>query len=161
MYKRLAVDQGIKDSLRSGPLAGFPVLGVSVTLTGGSYHEVDSSEMAFKAAGALAMREAFKVTRPRLLEPTMKVEVVCPEDYTGPVHSDLTGRRGHVFDISPGEEGYQILSAEVPLAHMFGYSTDLRNKTQGRATFTMEFHKYTEVPQSVADEIMKKAGGKF
>jgi elongation factor G len=157
-----AISQGVKDSLRSGPLAGFPVLGVSVTLTGGTYHEVDSSEMAFKAAGALAMREAFKVTKPRLLEPTMKVEVVCPEEYTGPVHSDLTSRRGHVFDIAPGEEGHQILKAEVPLAHMFGYYTDLRNKTQGRATYTMEFHKYAEVQHSVADEITRKlAAGNY
>jgi len=105
------------------------------------------------------MRNAFKVTSPRLLEPTMKVEVVCPQEFTGPVHSDLTGRRGHVRDISPGEEGYQLLKAEVPLAHMFGYSTDLRNKTQGRATYTMEFLKYIEVPVNVAQEIIKKAGG--
>jgi len=156
-----AVEQGFRDALKSGVIAGYPVLGVKATLTGGSSHEVDSSTIAFKAAGASAMKDAIKRAKPRLLEPTMRVEVICPEEYTGAVHSDLTSRRGQVSEIAPGEEGYQVLQAEVPLAEMFGYSTDLRNKTQGRATYTMEFKQYTEVPRSHAEQIAARFGGKW
>jgi elongation factor G len=154
-----AVDQGIQDALKRGILAGYPVLGVDVTLVHGSYHEVDSSEMAFRAAGSLAVQDALKKCGPVLLEPAMKVEITVPDDYTGAVHGDISSRRGIVSNITSGEQGYQIIQAEVPLANMFGFSTDLRNKTQGRATYTMEFHKYVEVPHSVQQEIVKKAGG--
>jgi len=155
------VERGLKDTLKSGVIAGFPILGVSVTLTGGTSHEVDSSEMAFKAAAGIAMRDAIKRCKPRLLEPTMRIEITCPEDYTGVVHGDLTGRRGTVSDIAQGEPGFQRVQGEVPLAMMFGYSTDIRNKTQGRATFTMEFLRYTEVPRDIAKEIAQKMGGKI
>ena len=155
-----AVDKGFQSALRSGPVAGFQVLGVEATLTGGSYHDVDSSEVAFKAAASIAMRMALKKCNPRLLEPVMKVEVVCPEEYTGTVHGDMTARRGLVENIGSGEPGYQTITAKVPLAQMFGYSTDIRNKTQGRATFTMEFVSYSEVPHSVAEEIVRKLTGK-
>jgi elongation factor G len=152
------IDQGIQDALKRGILAGYPVLGVDVTLVHGSYHEVDSSEMAFKAAGSLAIQEAIKKCKPVLLEPAMKVEITVPDDYTGAVHGDISSRRGIVGNIMQGEPGYQIIQCEVPLANMFGFSTDLRNKTQGRATYTMEFTRYVEVPHSVSQEIMKKAG---
>ncbi|MBN2081713.1 elongation factor G [bacterium] len=155
------VEAGLEESLKSGVIAGYPVLGVQATLTGGSTHEVDASELAYRAAAALAMREALKRCKPRLLEPTMKIEIVCPEEYTGTVHSDLTGRRGQVNDIEPGEPGFQKISGEVPLAEMFGYSTDIRNKTQGRATYTMEFDRYTEVPKEIAAGIAAKMGGKL
>ena len=155
-----SVESGCQGALKAGVIAGYPVLGVEATLTGGTYHEVDSSEMAFKAAGSLAMQQALKKAHPRLLEPVMAVEISCPEEYTGAVHSDLTGRRGQVENIHPGELGFQLVDAIVPLAHMFGYTTDLRNKTQGRATYTMEFKEYSEVPVSVSQEIVKKQGGK-
>jgi elongation factor G len=154
-----AVDQGMQDALKRGVLAGYPVLGVDVTLVHGSYHEVDSSEMAFRAAGSLAIQDALRKCGAVLLEPAMKVEITVPDDYTGAVHGDISGRRGIVSNIASGEQGYQLIQCEVPLANMFGFSTDLRNKTQGRATYTMEFHKYVEVPHSVAQEIVKKAGG--
>jgi len=154
------IEFGLNEAVKSGVIAGYPVLGVEVVLTGGSSHEVDSSEMAYRAAASLALRQALARCRPRLLEPTMKLEVVCPEEYTGAVHSDLTGRRGQVTEIAPGEPGYQKVTGEVPLASMFGYSTELRNKSQGRATYTMEFERYTEVPREIATEIAKKMGGK-
>jgi len=156
-----AVEAGVQEAVRAGVIAGFPVLGVQVTLTGGSSHDVDSSEIAFRAAASIAVRDALTRCKPRLLEPTMRIEVVCPEEYTGAVHGDLTGRRGQVNEIEPGETGFQKISAEVPLATMFGYSTDLRNKTQGRATYTMEFERYTEVPRENAAEIAAKMGGKL
>jgi len=155
------VAAGIRDALRSGVLAGFPVLGVEVTLTGGSSHEVDSNDLAFKAAGSLAIREALRHCHPRLLEPTMRVEVVTPEEFIGTLHGDLTSRRGQVSSITPGEPGYQILVGEVPLAEMFGYSTDLRNKSQGRATYTMEFLRYAEVAKQTAHEIIARFGGSY
>jgi elongation factor G len=155
------VQEGIRAALRAGVIAGFPVLGVEVTLTGGSSHPVDSNEMAFKAAGSIAIQEALRQCKPVLLEPTMRVEVVAPEEYTGAVHGDFSARRGHVGNITPGEPGYQIVIAEVPLAEMFGYSTDLRNKTQGRATYTMEFHHYAEVPEQIAREIALRFGGAY
>jgi elongation factor G len=155
------IRDGISDALKAGVVAGFPVLGVEVTLTGGSSHPVDSNEMAFKAAGSIAMQDALKQCQPQLLEPTMRVEVVCPEEYIGAVHGDIVSRRGQVNSIAPGEQGYQILVAEVPLSEMFGYSTDSRNKTQGRATYTMEFMHYIEVPEHVAKEISQRFGGTY
>jgi elongation factor G len=155
------IEAGLADAVKSGVIAGFPVLGVEVVLTGGSTHEVDSSEMAYRAAASIAMRTALPRCKPRLLEPTMKLEVVCPEEFTGTVHGDLTGRRGQVNEIALGESGYQKITGEVPLASMFGYSTDLRNKTQGRATYTMEFASYVEVPREYAAEIAAKMGGKL
>ncbi len=153
-----AVEHGVKDALKSGVLSGFPVLGVEVDLVHGSFHPVDSSEMAFRAAGSMGMQEALRKCQPRLLEPMMRVEVVVPNEYTGAVHGDISGRRGLVTGIADGEAGYQIITAEVPLAMMFGYSTDIRNKTQGRATYTMEFKRYSEVPASIAAEVTKKTG---
>lgn len=155
------VDAGCQDALKSGVLAGYPVLGVEVTLTGGSSHPVDSNELAFKAAGTLALQDALRRCHPRILEPTMRVEVNCPEAFTGAVHGDLTARRGQVTHIAPGEPGYQVIRAHVPLATMFGYTTDLRNKTQGRATYTMEFERYSEVPAQTAQEIIAKSGGTY
>jgi len=153
-----AVENGIKEALKTGVLSGYPVLGVEVSLVHGSFHPVDSSEMAFKAAGSLAIQDAMRKCSPRLLEPLMRVEVVVPDEYTGAIHGDISGRRGLVTGIGQGESGYQVITAEVPLAEMFGYSTDTRNKTQGRATYTMEFKRYAEVPQSIAAEIAKKSG---
>ena len=154
-----SVEKGCEEALRGGILAGYPVLGVEVFLTGGSFHEVDSSEMAFKAAGSIAMKDALKKCRPVILEPAMKVVIVTPEEYAGNVNGDINGRRGQVEDISSEEEGFQSISAKVPMAEMFGFSTDLRNKTQGRATYTMEFDNYVEVPASISNEIIRKSGG--
>lgn len=155
------VQDGIREALKAGVVAGFPVLGIEVTLTGGSSHPVDSNEMAFKAAGAMALQEALKRCAPQLLEPTMRVEVVAPEEYIGAVHGDIAARRGQVNGIAPGETGYQILVAEVPLSEMFGYSTDLRNKTQGRATYSMEFMHYCPVPDQLARDISRRFGGMY
>ena len=154
-----SVEKGAESVLKAGILAGYTVLGVDVTLTGGSFHEVDSSEMAFKAAGAIAMKEALRKCRPVILEPAMKVVVITPEEYAGNVNGDINGRRGQVSDINSTEEGFQQISAKVPMAEMFGFSTDLRNKTQGRANYTMEFDNYVEVPRSISEEIIKKATG--
>ncbi|MCB1221986.1 elongation factor G, partial [bacterium] len=154
-----SIEKGCEEALRGGILAGYPVLGVEVHLTGGSFHEVDSSEMAFKAAGSLAMKEAMRKSQPVILEPAMKVVITTPEEYAGNVNGDINGRRGQVEDINTGEEGFQTISAKVPMAEMFGFSTDLRNKTQGRATYTMEFDNYVEVPRSISDEIIRKSGG--
>jgi elongation factor G len=154
-----SVEAGIADGIKGGVIAGYPVLGVDVILTGGSSHEVDSSEMAFKAAASIAIQAALKKAKPRLLEPMMRVEVNSPEEYVGVVHNDFNTRRGQVVSISSGEEGYQLLTAEVPLSEMFGYATDLRNKTQGRSVYTMEFMEYAEVPRPIANEIATKWGG--
>ena len=156
-----AIDRGVQDSLKTGPIGGFPVLGVKAILIGGSSHDVDASEIAFRAAASIATRDAIVKATPVLLEPLMKIEVVCPEEYTGTVHSDLNTRRGQVSDIAPGETGFQKVLADVPLATMFGYSTDIRNKTQGRATYTMEFKQYSEVPKEIAKEISQKMGRRF
>jgi elongation factor G len=155
-----SVSHGCEGALKTGPIAGYPVLGVEVTLTGGSSHEVDSSEMAFKAAGSMATQEALRKAHPRLLEPVMSVEICSPDEFTGAVHGDLNTRRGQVQGIRQGEPGYQLINAIVPLSHMFGYTTDLRNKTQGRATYTMEFKEYSEVPANIAQEIARKQGGR-
>ncbi|HEV8248754.1 MAG TPA: elongation factor G [Gaiellaceae bacterium] len=148
-----SVDLGIQEAMESGILAGYPVVDIKVELVDGSYHEVDSSEMAFKIAGSMAFKEAMKRAKPKLLEPVMAVEVVTPEDYLGDVLGDLNSRRGRVEGIEPRGNA-QAIRARVPLATMFGYATDLRSTTQGRATFTMQFDRYEDVPQSIAGEIV-------
>ncbi|HKF14864.1 MAG TPA: elongation factor G [Gaiellaceae bacterium] len=148
-----AVDLGIQEAMESGILAGYPVVDVRVELVDGSYHEVDSSEMAFKVAGSMAFKEALKRAKPKLLEPVMAVEVVTPEDYLGDVMGDLNSRRGRIEHLEPRGNA-QVIRARVPLAAMFGYATDLRSTTQGRATFTMQFERYEEVPQSIAGELV-------
>jgi len=151
-----AVDKGIREQLENGVLAGFPLIGVKATLFDGSFHEVDSSEMAFKIAGSMAMKEAALKARPVLLEPIMSVEVVTPEDYMGDVVGDLNRRRGIILGMDEDPTG-KLIKADVPLSEMFGYSTDLRSATQGRATFTMEPHRYAEVPDNIAQAIIKKS----
>jgi elongation factor G len=153
-----AVDLGIQEAMESGVLAGFPVVDVRVDLVDGSYHEVDSSEMAFKVAGSMAWKQAMERARPKLLEPVMAVEVVTPEEYLGDVMGDLNARRGRVEGLEPRGNA-QAIRARVPLATMFGYATDLRSTTQGRATFTMQFDRYEEAPQSVAGEVVAAAQG--
>jgi elongation factor G len=139
-------------------LAGYPMVDVRVTLTFGSYHDVDSSEMAFKIAGSMAIKEAAKKASPVILEPVMAVEVVTPEEYMGDVIGDLSSRRGKVEGMEQRGTS-QVVRALVPLADMFGYATDLRSRTQGRATYTMQFHNYAEVPESISKEIVAKATG--
>ncbi|ARP84594.1 elongation factor G [Bordetella genomosp. 8] len=156
-----AVDKGIQDTLKSGILAGYPVVDVKVTLTFGSYHDVDSNENAFRMAGSMAFKEAMRRAKPVLLEPMMHVEVETPEDFMGNVMGDLSSRRGMVQgmdDIAGG--GGKLVRAEVPLSEMFGYSTTLRSLSQGRATYTMEFKHYAEVPRQIAEEVMASKGGK-
>ncbi len=150
-----AVQKGVEEQLVNGVIAGYPMVDVKVTIYDGSYHEVDSNEMAFKIAGSMAVKEGAKHGRPVLLEPVMKVEVVTPEEYLGTVNGDLSRRRGILMG-TEGSPAGKIIRAEVPLAEMFGYATDLRSGTQGRATYTMEFAKYAEAPASVADEVIKK-----
>ena len=150
-----AVDKGVKEQMENGILAGYPVVDVKVTLYDGSFHDVDSSEMAFKIAGSQCFREAALNASPVLLEPIMKVEVVTPEDYMGDVVGDLNRRRGMVQGMEDMPAG-KVINAEVPLAEMFGYATDLRSATQGRATYTMEFAKYNETPSNIAEDIIKK-----
>ena len=151
-----AVDKGVKEALEGGVIAGYPVVDVKVTIIDGSYHDVDSNEMAFKIAGSMALKEGVRKAKPVLLEPVMKVEVVTPEDYSGDVIGDLNRRRGHIQGMEDGPSG-KVVTAEVPLAEMFGYATSVRSMSQGRATFTMEFAKYQEVPNNVAEAVMKKA----
>ena len=154
-----AVDQGIQGAMMSGVLAGYPVVDVKVTLYDGSYHEVDSSEMAFKIAGSMAFKEAMRKADPVLLEPIMKVSVIVPDEYLGTVIGDLTSRRGQI----QGQEarpGAQQVDALVPLANMFGYATDLRSNTQGRGQYTMEPHSYAEIPKSIRDKIVEERGKK-
>jgi elongation factor G len=151
-----AVDKGIKEQMENGVIAGYPVVDVKVSLYDGSYHDVDSSEMAFKIAGSIAFRDGALKADPVLLEPIMKVEVVTPEDYMGDVMGDLNRRRGLPQGMDDSPSG-KVIRAEVPLAEMFGYATDLRSMSQGRATYSMEFAKYNEVPQNVADSVLRKA----
>jgi elongation factor G len=153
-----SVDKGIQEAITSGVLAGFPVVDVKVELIDGSYHEVDSSEMAFKIAGSMAIKEGLRKSSPVLLEPMMDVEVVTPEDFMGDVIGDLNRRRGHIDKMEPRGNA-QVIRAKVPLSEMFGYSTDLRSKTQGRAVYSMQFKAYEQVPKSVAEEIVSKVGG--
>jgi elongation factor G len=153
-----AVDAGIQEAMGSGVLAGYPVVDVKVQLTEGSYHEVDSSERAFKIAGSMAFKEAMKRAKPVLLEPVMAVEVTTPEDYLGDVIGNLNSRRGRIESMNPVGNA-QIVKAVVPLSEMFGYATDLRSMSQGRADFTMQFERYEEVPQSIAATIVEQGGG--
>jgi len=150
-----AVDKGVQEQMQNGVIAGYPVVDVKVTLFDGSYHDVDSSEMAFKIAGSQCFKQGALRAKPALLEPIMAVEVVTPEDYMGDVMGDLNRRRGLVQGMEDSPAG-KIVRAEVPLAEMFGYSTDLRSATQGRATYTMEFSKYAEAPNNIAEAIIKK-----
>ncbi len=153
-----AVDKGIQEAMLNGVCAGFPMVDLKVTLVDGSYHEVDSSEMAFKIAGSLGFKEGARKAKPVLLEPIMAVEVVTPEDFMGDVIGDLNSRRGRINGMNP-RQGVQVIESSVPLSQMFGYSTDLRSATQGRATYSMEFSHYETVPQSIAEEIMAKVKG--
>ena len=153
-----SVDAGIQEALTSGVLAGYPTVDVRVTLTYGSYHDVDSSEMAFKIAGSMAIKKALRAARPVLLEPVMAVTVTTPEDYVGDVMGDLSSRRGRV-GLMEQLGTSQVINAHVPLADMFGYATDLRSRTQGRATYTMQFDSYNEVPESISKEIIARATG--
>ncbi|MFO1519778.1 MAG: elongation factor G [bacterium] len=155
-----AVRKGIEEALDSGILAGYPVVDVKVTLFDGSYHDVDSSEMAFKIAGSIGFKEGVKQANPILLEPIMNVEVVLPEDYFGTVTGDLNSRRGKIMKTEI-RAGSQVIDAQVPLANMFGYATDLRSQTQGRATFTMQFSHYEPVPKSIAEEMIAKVQGRI
>ena len=153
-----SVDQGIRESITSGVLAGYPTVDIKVILTYGSYHDVDSSEMAFKIAGSMAIKKAAQLASPVLLEPVMAVEVTTPEDYMGDVIGDLSSRRGKVEGMEQRGNSH-IVRAQVPLSDMFGYATDLRSRTQGRATYSMQFAAYNEVPESIAKEIIAKARG--
>jgi elongation factor G len=153
-----AVDQGVQEALSSGVFAGYPVVDVKVTLVDGSYHEVDSSELAFKIAGSLAFKNAAQKAKPVLLEPMSAVEVVTPAEFMGDVMGDLNSRRGHIEGMEPRGNA-QVISATVPLSTMFGYATDLRSMTQGRAVYTMQFKHYAEVPSSIASEIVAKVRG--
>ncbi len=153
------IEQGIKEALETGVLAGYPTTGVHVELYDGSYHDVDSSEMAFKIAGSMAYQDAAKKARPIIKEPIMDVEVTVPEDYMGDVIGDLSSRRGHIKHMEP-RGGIQVITARVPLSEMFGYSTNLRSMTQGRGNYSMQFAAYDEVPKSVSEEIIAKVGSK-
>ncbi len=153
------IEQGIKEALETGVLAGYPTTGVLVELYDGSYHDVDSSEVAFKIAGSMAYQDAAKKARPIIKEPIMEVEVVVPEDYMGDVMGDLSSRRGHITHMD-SRGGLQVITARVPLSEMFGYSTNLRSMTQGRGNYTMQFALYDEVPKSVSEEIIAKVGSK-
>jgi elongation factor G len=151
-----AIEKGVEEAMRSGILAGYPVVDLKVTLLDGSYHEVDSSEMAFKIAGSMAFKEACHKGKPRLLEPIMDVEVVVPEEYMGDIIGDLSSRRGRIGGMFTRSEA-RVIAASVPLAEMFGYATRMRSVSQGRAVYSMQFSRYETLPQAVADEIVAKA----
>ncbi len=150
-----SVRKGIEESMEAGVLAGYPMVDVKAALVDGSYHEVDSSELAFKIAGSMALREGAQKARPVLLEPVMKVEAVVPEEYVGDVVGDFSGRRGDIGSMDARNGAITAITANVPLSEMFGYATDIRSMTSGRGTFTMEFLSYAPVPQSVAERILK------
>ena len=152
------MEKGVEEALETGVKAGYPMVDVRVTLTDGSFHDVDSSEMAFKIAGSLAFKSAYEKADPVLLEPIMAVEVVTPEDYMGDVIGDLSSRRGRIEGMEQRGSS-QVIRAQVPLGDMFGYATDLRSRTQGRATYTMQFHSYQEVPESISREIVARVRG--
>src|SRR5438552_160408 len=154
-----AVEKGIKEAMETGVLAGYPMVDVKVALTDGSYHDVDSSEMAFKIAGSMGFKEACRKAKPVLLEPVMDVEVVTPEEYMGAIVGDLNSRRGRILSME-ARGSSQVIRANVPLGEMFGYATEMRSMTQGRATYTMQFARYEEVPAAIAEEIMAKVAGK-
>jgi elongation factor G len=148
-----AVEKGIEDAMDNGPRAGYPMVDVRVTLVDGKYHDTDSSEIAFRVAGSLALKEAVRRAKPVLLEPVFAVEVVTPEEFMGDVIGDLNRRRGHVTGMDQRGNA-QVITAYVPLAEMFGYATDVRSATQGRATYTMQFERYDEVPASIAEKVV-------
>jgi elongation factor G len=150
-----AVDQGIQGAMQAGVLAGYPVVDVKVTLYDGSYHEVDSSEMAFKIAGSMAFKEACRKAQPVVLEPIMKVTVIVPEEYTGDVIGDISSRRGDILGMEP-RNGTTQVDANVPLSQMFGYATDLRSRTQGRGQYSMEPSHYVELPKNIQQELVEK-----
>jgi len=154
-----AVEKGIKEAMETGVLAGYPMVDIKVQLTDGSYHDVDSSEMAFKIAGSMGFKEACRKAKPILLEPVMDVEVVTPEEYMGAIVGDLNSRRGRILSME-ARGSSQVIRANVPLGQMFGYATEMRSMTQGRATYTMQFARYEEVPTAIAEEIMAKVAGK-
>jgi elongation factor G len=153
-----AVEKGVREAAEAGVMAGFPVIDCKATLYDGSYHEVDSNEMAFKIAASIGFKAAVRKAGPQILEPMMTVEVTTPEDYMGDVIGDLNSRRGNIQGMEP-RSGVQVIDALVPLSEMFGYSTDLRSKTQGRATYSMHFSHYDPVPKSLAEEIIAASGG--
>jgi len=150
-----AVEKGIREALQSGVVAGYPVVDITVTLVDGSYHPVDSSEMAFHVAGSMAVKDGMHKARPYLLEPIMKVDVVMPEEYLGDVMGDLASRRGHILGME-GRGTSQNVKASVPLAEMFGYATELRSMTSGRATYSMEFSHYAEMPGNLAEAVGRR-----
>ena len=152
------IDQGIQEALTRGILAGYPIDDVRIELFDGSYHDVDSSEMAFKIAGSLAFQDAAKKAGAVLMEPVMRVEVVCPKDNLGDVMGDLASRRGRIQS-QEDRGGTQIISARVPLSDMFGYATDLRSRTQGRATYSMFFERYEQAPRNVSEEVIARVQG--
>ena len=154
-----AVDAGIQGAMQAGVLAGYPVVDVKVTLYDGSYHEVDSSEMAFKIAGSMAFKEACRKAQPVILEPIMKVSVIVPEEYMGDVIGDISARRGNILGMIPRNGSTQV-DANVPLSQMFGYATDLRSRTQGRGQYSMEPSHYVELPKSIQQEIVEKRSSK-
>ena len=154
-----SVNEGIKEAMENGVLAGYPMVGVKVTLVDGSYHDVDSSEIAFRIAGSMAFKSAVAKAKPVLLEPVMEVEVVVPEEYMGDIIGDLNSRRGKIEGMEPRGK-VQVIRARVPLAMMFGYATDLRSLSQGRANYTMQFDRYEEVPSSIATGIVEQVNGK-
>jgi elongation factor G len=153
------IDQGIREAMTTGVLAGYPMDDVKIELYDGSYHDVDSSEMAFKIAGSMAFKDAAKKAHPVLLEPVMRVEVVVPEEYMGDVIGDITSRRGHLQSME-ARGGSQVINARVPLSEMFGYATDIRSRTQGRGAYSMHFDRYEQLPASQSDEVIKKAQGR-
>jgi elongation factor G len=148
-----AVEKGVEEAMENGPRAGYPMVDIRVTLTDGKYHDTDSSELAFKVAGSIALKEAARRAKPVLLEPVFAVEVVTPEEFMGDVIGDLNRRRGHVQGMEQRGNA-QVVSAYVPLAEMFGYATDLRSNTQGRATYTMQFERYEDVPANIAEKVV-------
>ena len=151
------VNQGIEESLKNGILAGYPMEDIAVELYDGTYHNVDSSEMAFKIAGSMAIKEGCKQAKPVLLEPVMKVEVVLPEQYLGDIMGDLTSRRSEIQGTEHRKDAV-VISAVTPLSEMFGYATSLRSMSQGRAVFSMEFDKYKQAPKSITENIVEKSG---
>ena len=153
------VESGIKDAMQRGFLAGYELVDIKATLKFGSFHEVDSDERSFQIAGSLAFQDAVRKAKPVLLEPVMKVEVVTPEEYMGAVNGDLSRRRGQIEKMEPRPGNVQVITAYVPLSEMFGYTTDLRSATQGRATSTMHFERYDKAPNNVAEEIIAKVQG--
>ena len=152
------IQQGIEEAMTGGVLAGYPVTRIKASVVDGSYHEVDSSEIAFKIAGSMALKEGVQRGRPILLEPVMSVEVVVPDEFTGDIIGDLSARRGNIQGMEPRGNGASSVRAVVPLGEMFDYTTNIRNQTQGRGSFTMEFNRYAPTPQLITDEIVK--GGK-